>query len=262
MLRIATALLTTLLASFPLIAQTYPDQRTWLDPNFVTTAFIDVALRNEYSSGEKPLVKWNKPLAVWVKHKVPDQALHDELTDAHLNHLSQITGLPIKRVSSRSQANVIWIYTRESKWEEDIEKEMGADSLKHVRGAICKAGYRVGSDNYIDSAAIIIPVDRAREHGKLLACIVEEITQTLGLPNDAESAFPSIFNDNTPEDLLSPLDVVLLQLLYQPELTAGMTEQQARPIVMQLVRQYQKDGTLNRAVAIAKDGELFQLIGY
>lgn len=262
MLRTAAILLGLFSLLFTAPGFAYSSQQTWLEPDFVARAFIDVALRNEYSSGQKPLVKWQEPIRVWVKHDVADRELHDELTNAHLRHLSSITGLTIKRVSSRKEANIVWIYSNDAKWEKEIEREMGKSSLKHVRDAICKAGYRIGNNSAIVSASIVIPVDRARMHGKLIACVVEEITQTLGLPNDSDSAFPSIFNDNTPEDLLSPLDVVLLKLLYEPELKVGMTERQVTPIVKRLLKRYQQDGTLDKAVSVAKSGELFQLIGY
>ena len=260
MLRIALIGLITALFSSSVLA--YANQQTWLDTKFVENAFINVALRNEYSAGNKPLVKWNQPIRIWVDHKVPDRELHDELTNAHIRHLQEITGHPISRVSSRQQANIIWIFTQESQWRKDIERELGTPALDNVYGAICKAGYRIGRDGAMSGAAIIIPVDQAREHGKLLACIIEEITQVLGLPNDSESAYPSIFNDQTPEDLLSPLDVVLLKLLYEPELKVGMSEQQVKPIVAKILRSYKKNGTLKRAVSVAKSGELFQLIGY
>ncbi|MCZ8488265.1 DUF2927 domain-containing protein [Vibrio lentus] len=65
----------------------------------------------------------------------------------------------------------------------------------------------------------MIPVDQARARGKLVACIVEEITQVLGLPNETQTK-PTLLSSMTtmPEDLLTSLDVVLLKLLYEPEL--------------------------------------------
>lgn len=260
MLRIA--LISLLSFTLPSAALAYSNQQTWLDTRFVESAFVNVALRNEYSAGKKPLVKWNKPVRIWVDHRVADSELHDELTNAHIRHLAAITGHSITRVSSREQANIIWIFTQESQWRKDIEGELGKPALDNVYGAICKAGYRLNPDSSMSGAAVIIPVDQAREHGKLLACIVEEITQVMGLPNDSESAYPSIFNDQTPEDLLSPLDVILLRLLYEPELKAGMSEQEAKPVVANILRRYKKNGTLERAVSVAKSGELFQLIGY
>lgn len=244
-------------------AMAYEQRLTWLDPAFVQQAFLDVALKREYTPGDWQLVKWQQPIKLWVDHKVADKPLHEELINAHLSDLSRITGHPIKRVSARTQANVIWIFTRESQWREDVRNELGKGALLHMHGAICKAGYKLNQQNgSISSAAIIIPVDQAREHGKLLACIVEEMTQIMGLPNDAESAFPSIFNDETPEDLLSPLDVVLLQLLYEPELMPGMTVSQVTPLLKKKIEAYQKQGKLAQAVSIAKSGVLYQLIGY
>ncbi|POB67546.1 hypothetical protein CRN59_25000, partial [Vibrio vulnificus] len=92
--------------------------------------------------------------------------------------------------------------------------------------------------------------------------IVEEITQVLGLPNDSDQAYPSIFNDNSPEELLSPLDIVLLKLLYQPEIKAGMSEAEVKPVLNTLLTRFADNGTLSQSVDVATQTELFQFIGY
>ncbi len=254
---------TGLLLNFSMAKSSSASTQTWLDPNFVKQAFLEVALKNEYSQETRHLTKWEKPIKVWIQHKVADQALHDQLTNTHLRDLSTITGHSIKRVTKRENANIVWIYTQKSKWEAEIEKELGASALKYTHGAICKAGYQTNKvTNEIDSAVIIIPVDQAREHGKLLACIVEEITQTMGLPNDTNAAYPSIFNDETPENLLSPLDVILLKMLYEPELKSGMDLAQTQQAVDAILSRYQLQGVLTQAITIAKSTELFQLVGY
>jgi hypothetical protein len=90
---------------------------------------------------------------------------------------------------------------------------------------------------------------------------VEELTQVLGLVNDSAKVFPSIFNDRSFNDFLSGLDYVLLKLLYEPEIEAGMRrtelEQQlklilSRPasqslidIAEQAVRQHSLENWLN-----------------
>ncbi|RJX70231.1 DUF2927 domain-containing protein [Vibrio sinensis] len=247
------------LITFPLMSFATP--KTWLDTSFVKRAFLEVALKNEYSSGDKPLVKWQQPIKIWVKHKVADQILHDELVDAHLLHLQKITGHSISRVSTRKHANVIWIFTRESLWQQDISQEIGKDALKHIHGAICTASYRVSVKNKdIVRATVIVPVDQSRAHGKLLACIVEEITQVMGLPNDSQLAYPSIFNDRTPDDLLSPLDVVLLKLLYEPSLKSGMSKSQVSDQIDILLVQYQRDGILKNAVNVSRSAPLWKIL--
>lgn len=74
------------------------------------------------------------------------------------------------------------------------------------------------------------------EHPDLLrlSCLHEEIAQGLGLANDSPSARPSIFNDDEEFALLTKQDELMLRILYNPALTPGMTEDQARPIVGQL----------------------------
>lgn len=239
----------------------FATSNTWLDAAFVKQAFLDVALKNEYSSGDKPLVKWQRPIKIWVKHKVGDQALHDELVNAHIKHLQQVTNHPISLVPGREQANVIWIFTRELLWQQDISQEIGKDALKHMHGVICTASYRTSTiTKEIVQATIIIPVDQSRAHGKLLACIVEEITQIMGLPNDSQLAYPSIFNDHSPDDLLSPLDVILLKLLYEPSLKSGMTKTQVETQLDILLSRYQRSDVLKNAVKTSRSAPLREML--
>ncbi|ARP38625.1 DUF2927 domain-containing protein [Vibrio syngnathi] len=253
MLSLLLALLSFNAASTPL---------TWLDRTFVETAFYHVALQHEYSQGNKPLSKWKQPIKIWVDHRVGDEELHQELTELHIQHLSEVTKHPITIVKKESEANVKWIYTKQSQWVSEAKSILKLRSTQHLDNAICTAGYRTNSTGEIVYAGVIIPVDQARSRGKLVACIVEEITQVLGLPNDSDKAYPSIFNDHTPEDLLSPLDVVLLQLLYEPELKAGMTKSEVKPVVRKILKRYSKTGVLQQASKAAQQAPLYQLIGY
>ena len=259
MLRTAT-ILPLLLVSLSFKAASTP--LTWLDGAFIETAFYNVALQHEYSSGTKPLAKWQQPIKIWIDHRVGDQELHQELAELHIQHLGQVTQHPISLVNKESEANVKWVYTRQSKWISESKRVLNLKSTEHLNSAICTAGYRTNAKGEIVYAGIIIPVDQARSRGKLVACIVEEITQVLGLPNDSDKAYPSIFNDHTPEDLLSPLDVVLLQLLYEPELKPGMTKAQVKPIVQKILKRYQETGVLRRAPNTTQQAPLYQLIGY
>ncbi|EEY98274.1 hypothetical protein VOA_002092 [Vibrio sp. RC586] len=240
-----------------LLSQCAFGQENWRDPAFIERAFLAIALQNEYSVGEKPLSRWREPLRIYFEHQVPDQALHEQLARDHLQHLSQVTGHPIQVVTNRMQANVIWVFTQQSKWAQALEELAGKSATKHMHGAICQANYTTDSEtSEIRFASIVIPVDQARGHGKLLACIVEEITQVMGLPNDSELAYPSIFNDKTPENLLSPLDVIMLRLLYEPELTNGMNRIQVQQVIHAKLKDYQRQGVLENALKEARSSPL------
>jgi len=234
----------------------------WQQPEFILQAFKEVALRNEYSRKGHMIRRWNQPVRVWLDHQVPDAEIHTQVVQMHLDHLAQITGLSIKLVPREKDANLRVVFTKQSLWKKQVGKLFGKRAEKIVHGAVCMANFRVNKRYEIVQAGVIIPVDQARMHGKLVTCIVEEITQVMGLPNDSEKVYPSIFNDRTPEALLSGLDYLLLKMLYRPEIKAGMREGEALAALRKVVSRWQGDGTIKSARKNVRRGELYPLLGY
>lgn len=74
------------------------------------------------------------------------------------------------------------------------------------------------------------------EHPDLLrkSCVHEEVAQGLGLANDSPAARPSIFNDDDEFALLTTHDEMLLKMLYDRRLYAGISAEKARPIIRQM----------------------------
>lgn len=234
----------------------------WHNPSYLLKAFTEVALRNEYSFGSDVVRRWEKPIHIWIDHQVGDRGLHTDLVNMHIKHLAALTQHPIKLTSSAKDANFTIVFTQQKDWKRQVGKLFGSNAESAVHGAVCMASFSVNGRSEIVRAGVIIPVDQARMHGKLVACIVEEITQVMGLPNDSEAVYPSIFNDKTPEDLLSGLDGLLLKMLYSPEVKSGMNETSVKPILEKLLKQWQKNGTLKSATYDVKSGELYPLLGY
>lgn len=234
----------------------------WLEPAFIQQAFAEVALRNEYQSREQTVRKWHKPIKVWLAHRVGDAALHTQLVQMHLAHLQAITGHPISLTDTKAQANIELVFTRQSLWQQEVLRLMGPDAVAKLHGTVCIAHFKQDDEDHITQAFVIIPVDQAKMHGKLIACIVEELTQVLGLPNDSDKVFPSIFNDKTPQTLLSGLDGILLKALYDKNIKAGMTRAQVKPILSRLLKQWQADGSLSRADTDIRQGQLYPLLGF
>ena len=251
-------LLVIALTSTPLLAE----QERWQNLGFISKAFTEVALRNEYSLQGSFVRNWHKPVKVWIDHQVADQDIHTGLVKMHIKHLIGITGQQISLTERENRANLKIIFTRQQAWKEEVGKEFGPNAIQHVHGAVCMANFSVNGHYEIQKAVVIIPVDQARMHGKLVSCIVEEITQVLGLPNDSEKAYPSIFNDKTPESLLSGLDYLLLKALYHDDIRAGMSEDEVMPLLQKLLWGWQKDGTIQSAAKSVKNGELYPLLGY
>ncbi len=234
----------------------------WQKPAYLLKAFSEIALRNEYTRQGRFVRRWERPVAIWLDHQVADQALHADLVRMHIQHLSEITGHPIRLVQDKSKANLTVVFTQQALWRGQVRKMFGPAAEKVVHGAVCMANFRTDEQGRIIAGAVIIPVDQARMHGKLLTCIVEEITQVMGLPNDSEQVYPSIFNDKTPETLLSGLDYLLLKMLYHPQVVAGMTRPEVLPVLKKLILNWQQQGIIASAQREVRHGELYSLLGY
>lgn len=234
----------------------------WQSSLYIRQAFSEVALKNEYDKAKHRIRKWHIPVRVFIEHQVGDRALHTQLVQMQLTHLAEITGHDMQLVDTLADANLHLVFTRQSLWASEVTRLMGVNSAQNIHGSVCMGKFALNSKSEIERAWVIIPVDQAQMHGKLVACVVEEITQVLGLPNDSEKVFPSIFNDKTPQDLLTGLDLILLKLLYNSSIRAGMTAAEIESPVQHLLKQWQGDGTIANADKIVRQGQLYPLLGY
>ena len=66
---------------------------------------------------------------------------------------------------------------------------------------------------------------------RLDACLLEELTQVMGLPNDVETYWPSMFKPNDSSTQHSRWDALYIKTLYDPRLKPGMTPAQAADVV-------------------------------
>lgn len=195
-----------------------PDER--IIRNFDTVVF-----RSEYREGtSERLRKWVAPIRLFIDNRAGDGALHKRLVEAHVDHLVEITGYDMRVVESRNSANIVAVFERTAKLGEVLAEFFhDPDRMAGIFAtSLCMGRYTTNSKFEIVKAVVIIPPDRAASRGKLPACVVEEITQVLGLPNDSAEVYPSIFNDKSVDEALTGHDVLLLRLLFDPRLRPGM----------------------------------------
>ncbi len=93
-----------------------------------------------------------------------------------------------------------------------------------------------------------------------MSCIVEELTQVMGLPNDSVKVFPSVFNDLSTDAYLSGLDYLLLKMLYDSRVKTGMDEKAARSILQTIAAEYARDGLFDTAARTAAESGLSAMI--
>ena len=225
--------------------------------------FVRIALFNEYrddSDFQRPqatvskLRRWTGPIRMSVSFgdTVPlnQRQLDEASVSTYAARLSRASGVPISMTDRNPNFHVLFL-------GEDDRRDYG-DELRALIPNISDATVRTfvnlpreqlcvvigtfapGQSNYTKAVALI----RA-EHPSLMrsACVHEELAQGMGLANDSPGARPSIFNDDEEFALLTGHDELLLRMLYDPRLQAGMDPAVAAPIARQIARDYLAQGS-------------------
>jgi hypothetical protein len=180
------------------------------------------------------LRKWVRPVRIYLDVRVPDPSFYRRLTQATIDKLAKASGHDIRIVDNRAAANVVSTFARFDELLQVAQEYFPGDKwLKHIiTSNLCTGRYYANRRGEIYRANIFIPTDAASSRGLLPACVTEETTQVLGLPNDSDDVVFSIFNDRSVFDDLTEHDLTLVRLLYDPRLRPGM----GRDAVMRLVR--------------------------
>lgn len=236
------------------------DEAQWKSPDYLVDAFVELALKNTYSTRSNPVRKWTTPIRYVIVHRVGEESLHAGLVQTHLRHLAHITGLSIEPAQSQADANYLIVLTREEQLDADTQQHAGADQdgrrEAFFRDTMCLASFRVEPKGSIVRAVAMIPVDRARGKGDLVGCVVEELTHMMGLSNDTEMPMPTIFHHGTVRSFLTGLDFLLLKMLYDPRIKPGMRETELRPLLHQIAMELKRSHLVEVADRIAASAGL------
>jgi len=234
----------------------------WQDLDYIERAFIEIALKNEYRETDLSVIKWQRPIHYdFAYYNLPKQAFIEKLAHAHFKQLQQITEHAIQPSFESGQAsNFQIVLTKDKYYKAAIEKHTQSTVKNLSRESHCMATYKRHKPKGITQAVVIIPVDHVMSKGLLPACIVEEITQVMGLPNDSDWVNPSIANDASKIDLLTGLDYILLKLLYDKKLKAGAVLKDAKPIIRKRLELLEETGEIKRAARKVNRSGLYPLI--
>ncbi|WP_287884846.1 MULTISPECIES: DUF2927 domain-containing protein [Paracoccus] len=228
-----------------------------LTPEKLTDAFIEVALHDEYMrEGGKlisrptpaPLRRWQQPVLLRLEFGdsvAPDQRARDRAEIAGFAaRLARVSGHPVALTGGAGNVNVLIL-------NEDERRAIGprlSSLMPGIPSGDIAALRDLAPQNYCTVFAYssgnspvyaqAVALIRAELPPRLRrSCIHEELAQSMGLANDSPRARPSVFNDDEEFAYLTRHDELLLQILYDPRLRPGMTEAEARPIVLQIARE-------------------------
>jgi len=236
----------------------------WQEPSYIQNSFIEIALNSEYSPEISPVRKWTQTIYYSIVHRAADIDLHQKITESHLAHLANITGVEIRPASQKNKANLTIIFSTEKLIDQELKQDFLLQNQQQItelsNNSVCLAHFSTYPDSSIKQAIVIIPVDRARAHAKLLSCVVEELTQIMGLPNDSDTVFPSIFNDKSHDDYLSGLDFLLLKLLYHPDIKVGSNTKKISHRLTHIINEKDFKELISKAEFLVHQQGLYRLL--
>ncbi len=196
---------------------------------------FDIVAFNTEFDGPSPYVsRWQGPVRIFVKGP-ETTSFQRQLAAFVARELAPLTGLEFDFVAREGAANVVvFHYPRAALfgvlrpyWRDD------GDLGRMLSTSLCFVRLHHDRDYRLRYALVAIPAYKAAE--RVRGCIVEEMTQAMGLINDADEVQPSIFNDRSLYEELTEHDRHLLRVLYDPRLKPGMTGEEAMPIVRRIV---------------------------
>ncbi|MDA0721276.1 MAG: DUF2927 domain-containing protein [Proteobacteria bacterium] len=218
--------------------------------------FAQIALATEYADnsgfsvrqqGMTTLRRWEQPIRMHVifSDTVPLAQRDQDRTSvsAFAARLSRLTGVPIRQSDDNPNFHVLFLDEDDRRAAADLIRAFVPDisgaTLRGIinlpRDQLCLVAgvFPPGQSSYAQAVVVV----RA-EHPSLIraACIHEELAQGMGLANDSDAARPSIFNDSEEFALLTRHDELLLRILYDPRLAAGMPPATAAPIAADIAR--------------------------
>ncbi|MEL6316808.1 MAG: DUF2927 domain-containing protein [Pseudomonadota bacterium] len=215
-----------------------------VERNLIKVAFEPEAQLQEFyrDSGPRRLSKWSDPISYRVVGDAVRPDDRDQIAEIAAT-LSRHSGLEITEVAFNAPARLtIFIFSPEGRAE--LTRRYSAQ--RWYRGSLLKdwaetpnppciaqfdAGHRDGGP--ITGGEIFLKGEL--EGAFRRACFEEEFAQTLGLFFDHDDVRPSIFNDDQEFIALTRHDAALIEVLYDPRLEAGMTRDEAAPIVRRIV---------------------------
>jgi len=169
----------------------------------------------------------------------PDPA-HVAMIRKHLTELVKLTGTTSEKTDKENgkPANfMIRFVPRLAMGEPFLDPNVDPQVLaRFATPGVCYFVTRAIRSGAMFRALIVANADLPP--AQMDACLLKEMTQAMGLPNDSDVIAPSIFNQASTQRELSDSDKIILRALYDRRLPAGTPAPDAANIARDLLRDY------------------------
>ncbi len=148
----------------------------------------------------------------------------------------RVQHLDIAMAPNSEAANVVVNLVRDRDLSRTITTFYGSERAREIRASLdpqCLSGFRKNDRFEIEHSDVILTLDSG--DFTFLDCAYEELLQSLGPINDTSSVPWTMFNDNVSMGFFDVYDQYILNLLYDPRIKAGMTVQEVRAVLPEVM---------------------------
>lgn len=220
------------IADLSISASRKSEKKSFTDAE-ITEGFFSTAFGAEYQlAGHVDRIrKYDGPVRVFAEGASrTDRRL--QLAKVVKDIAARVQHLDIAMAESSSDANVVVRLVRDRDLHGTIAKLYGNDRADEIRKSLdpqCLSGFRKNEKFEIERSDVILTVDNG--DFIFLDCAYEELLQSLGPINDTDKVPWTMFNDEVQKGYFDVYDQYLLNILYDPRITAGMTVAEVRAVL-------------------------------
>jgi hypothetical protein len=203
----------------------------------IAGGFFKIAFGAELHDGGRTdrIRKYDVPIRIFVANRGRPDRQRDVVTvvndiRAHVQHLD------LEVADDASRANVVVTLVRDRDLMRTIQSMYGrkqANQIQRLLNPQCLSSFRKDGEFRIQHSDAILAVDVG--DFKFYDCAYEELLQALGPINDDRSVPWTMFNDDVQMGFFDVYDQYLLNILYDPRIQAGMTRDQVRALLPEIL---------------------------
>ena len=212
------------------------EQKAFTDEQIID-GFFKVAFGAELAVASRAdrIRKYDRPVRVFVESgATPDR--RPQVAAVVADIATRIEHLDIAMTDERGASNVAVTLVRNRDFAATIRARYGRDRARHIQRSLepqCLSGFSKDDAYRIIRSEVILVVDA----GEFIFydCVYEELLQALGPINDDSSVPWTMFNDEVQRGFSDVYDQYLLNILYDPRIRPGMTREEVRAILPQVL---------------------------
>jgi hypothetical protein len=203
----------------------------------IADGFFKIAFGAEFHQGGPTdrIRKYEVPIRAFVVNRGwPDRQLGVAAVVTDIR--ARIRHLDFELTRDARTANVVVTLVRDRDLARTLRSIYGrkqAERIERLLNPQCLSSFRKDGEFRIQYSDAILAVDVG--DFKFYDCAYEELLQALGPINDDRSVPWTMFNDDVQMGFFDVYDQYLLNILYDPRIRAGMTRDQVRALLPEIL---------------------------